>query len=119
MAQLTEKGLKARGLITAEPIQELVARWCLENTDPHKLAGGFNSLLGHVGTLAGLTGLGESFFAKLLSGKKRYVKFDTADKIVCCLYDAYEWVRNPDLNDIYESFDYAALDRSKPCVGGA
>lgn len=111
---LSEKQLTGRGLIPAEPIRNMMARWCIENTDFRALAGPRSVFLSHVGQLIELTGLSEDFIVDLMADRKQAIGFDNADKIVCGLYGALEWHLDPDLEDVYQGFDFSALDRKKP-----
>ena len=108
---LSERALTGRGLIPAEPIRNMMARWCLNNDDHHEPG---DVRLGHLAQVASLTGLSENFIWKLMADKTDAITFDNADKIVCGLYGALEWHLDPDLEDVYQGFDFSALDRKKP-----
>lgn len=104
-------------LIPAAPIRRVVENWYSANVDYAKLDGPGTILLGNKGKVCALTGLAPDFLHELMSGRKKSIGFDVADRIVCCLHPdaAGGWRWEPDLWEIYRDYNLAALDRKSPC----
>jgi DNA-binding Xre family transcriptional regulator len=56
---------------------------------------------------------------KIKNGKKDWIGFDIADKIVTVCTDGLGWRNDPELFAIYQSFDFGWLDAKKPCAVAA
>ena len=56
---------------------------------------------------------------KLRKGKRPWIGFDLADKIVAVCTDGFGWWNDHELRTIYEHFDFEWLDRKRPCVEAA
>ena len=65
--------------------------------------------------LAEATGIDISNLRKIKDGKREWIGFDTADKIVTRV-DELSWGMNEELKAIYQGFDFEWLDRVHPCV---
>lgn len=55
-----------------------------------------------------------SWVHKFLEGRQVVLHFDTADRLMCAMNVAHEWLTNPIFREIYESVDLALLDKRKP-----
>jgi len=56
---------------------------------------------------------------KIKNGKREWIGFDIADKIVAVCTDGFGWRNDPELAAIYQSFNFDWLDRVRPCYGEA
>jgi hypothetical protein len=114
---LTEKASTARGLIPVAPIRRLIEQWSANETDARALLGpkGGNCL-GNTAKVAHLTGLNQELIKSIRQGKREWIEFDAADRIVITLSisGADGWRLDPELRAIYQAFDFTALDERRP-----
>ena len=68
--------------------------------------------------LAEATGIDISNLRKIKDGKREWISFDLADKIITRV-DELSWGINEELTAIYKGFDFEWLDRVHPCVRAA
>ena len=56
---------------------------------------------------------------KIKNGKREWIGFDIADRIVVVCTDGLGWRNDPELYAIYRAFDFSWLDLAKPCAVAA
>lgn len=103
-----------KGMIACQPVSRLLNMWLEEQYDGD---GQIKPKRAEVSALTGLvesTGLYIELFWRVSRGEKEWIKFDQADKIICHTYGPLAWVTEPDLNDLYQSFDFTYLDLRNP-----
>ena len=69
--------------------------------------------------LAEATGIDISNLRKIKDGKREWIGFDIADRIVVVCTDGLGWRNDPELFAIYRAFDFSWLDLAKPCAKAA
>ena len=65
--------------------------------------------------LAQETGTDVESLRKLKNGKRRWIGFDVADKLVTTI-DPWLWRIDPELRVVYQSVDLGHVDRLRPCA---
>ena len=109
-----DKAAKA-GLIAAPPIGRAIERWAAtqwfneieyHGEEAHQYA------LHTSAWLAEKTGIHIDTITKIRSGKKEWVEFDNADRLLCAM--RVPWDSNPELDEIYQTFDFSWLDLQRP-----
>ena len=60
-----------------------------------------------------------SNLSKIKNGRREWIGFDLADKIVCICTDGLGWLNDHELRTIYEGYDLTWLDTKKPTVEAA
>ena len=68
--------------------------------------------------LAEATGIDISNLRKIKDGKREWIGFDTADKIITRV-NGLSWHSDKELEAIYQGFSFEWLDRVHPCVMAA
>lgn len=112
-----DKAMK-QGYVPAAPIARVIDNWARENwwMDEQAMvtsAQGRNQEEGATGRLGNFVGLSQDTITRIRGGKKEWVEFDNADKIVTFI-DPFLWHRDPELSDIYQNFDFSHLDLTRP-----
>ena len=105
------------GVVPAAPFGRVIDQWVsehwwlddrAENLDGERMVSG-----GAVAVLAAATGIHRDTLRKVRAGKKEWLEFDNADRIVTFV-DPWLWRTDPELSDIYQGFDFTYLDLSRP-----
>lgn len=111
----TAKDAANQGRVDAKPIEALVQRWVAqrEHAHPTDMAGPGDYMAPCV-ELAERTGISTDLILRLNRGERAWIEFDNADAIVCATVGPLAWIVEPDLNEIYEAFDFSHLDMNRP-----
>lgn len=96
---MTPESAARKGLVPVGPISRV-----MQGTD--------------LAELADETGIDLERLRKIRNGKKDWLSFDNADKIVTTV-DPLLWIKDPELRRIYQGFDFTWLDRSRPTTVAA
>lgn len=101
------------GFIPAAPVHRIIQEWVTRQAFEPASDGRKGSVqqLGPVKVLQFRTGLKD--LAKQVSGNRRWIHFDVADKIISAI-DVMLWHTDKDLREIYQSFDLERLDKKRP-----
>lgn len=103
------------GLVPAGPIGRAIARWCDENwwMDEDAKAAGRGTTDGCLSRLGSFTGIHPDTLRKVRYGQKEWLGFDNADRVITFI-DPHLWRDDPELAEVYQSFDFAWLDLQQP-----
>ena len=74
--------------------------------------------VGATAIIAVATGIHVDTVRKVRNGKKEWIEFDNADRIVTFI-DPFLWRTDPDLAAIYQGFDFTHLDLARPTSADA
>ena len=91
-----------RGLVPAAPFVQLILNWETETSS--------------IADLAKELGREVEGVRKLRNGKRPWIGFDLADKIVAVCTDGMAWHENPELRELYDGYDLRWLDEHRPTV---
>lgn len=103
------------GRIAAGPVQRIVQEWVAQREYAHP-----NDMAATGGYMAPITELAErtkisvDLILRLNRGERTWIEFDNADAIVCATVGPLAWIVDDDLNELYETFDFAHLDLNRP-----
>lgn len=90
----------SRGCVPGEPFARVIQDWLQK----HELT-----------EFAGLMELDLSAASKLANGKRPWIGFDIADRIICVIGPELR-LKNPEIKRIFREFDLEWLDRVRPCA---
>jgi hypothetical protein len=99
-----QEAMARRGCVPGQPFARIIQEWQeREEESIFSLAQklGFSDVEG---------------IRKVGAGKRMYIGFDLADKIVAVCTDGFAWLNDPELRSIYQGFDLSWLDLKKPCA---
>ena len=91
-----------KGTVPASPIRGVIERWYEKHRDLRELEGPGSILLSNLALVVRETGLSKSFILAVLSGRRKSINFEAADRIVLGLYGPDGWHVEPELAAIYE-----------------
>ena len=115
--QYTAADAAKAGLVPAAPLRRLIDRWAAEHPWLDDWANDIDGErmvdAGSTTIIAEATGIHRDTIGKIRWGKKHWVEFGNADRIVGFI-DPFLWHTDPELADIYQSFDFSHLDLGRP-----
>lgn len=108
-----------QGLFPATPLVRIIKMWQEENAwmdievkDKRKKEDGYG-LEGTLSELGQAVGISKTTLYKMMMLQKNWIEFDNADRLVCFI-DPMLWHTDPELSDLYQSYNFANLDLSRP-----
>jgi hypothetical protein len=110
------------GWIEAQPVIKILKRWCDENTDQvvkKNFRDSSTQQLSPLTQLSHWTGIKHDTLYAYFSRPKKWMEFDTADKIICHTYGPMAWRQDEELERIYQGFDFTSLDEKRPTTRAA
>lgn len=110
--KLSPENAEKYGYVPAAPVGRIIDRWAIPREDPmnnYNNGGDISPLV----TLAAMTGIHKDTLYKTRVGKKDWLEFDNADKIITTI-DPLLWHSDPELSRIYEEFNFSYLDLAHP-----
>ena len=101
-----------QGCVPGFPFARVINEWVTRNMpeEENEIA------VAPMSVLAELMGMDINNLRKIRNGKREWIGFDLADKIVAVCTDGLGWRNDPQLASIYEHFDFGWLDSRKPCA---
>lgn len=115
--QYTALDAVKNGVVPAAPVGRVINDWAARHwwLDEHpydfKKEGMVD--IGSTGVISDATGIHVDTVRKVRYGKKEWIEFDNADRIVTFI-DPFLWHSDPELADIYQNFDFTHLDLGRP-----
>jgi hypothetical protein len=88
------------GRIPGRPVVRVVERWCLEHDST-------------ITAFEEMVGLSDSALNHIARGRSEWIHFDIADRVVTFI-DFMLWHTDPELSQIYQTFDFSSLDFHRP-----
>lgn len=110
------QGLGSRqGCVPGFPFARIITEWVEQNTPEEESELAIAPMV----ILAELMSMDIDNLRKIKNGKRDWIGFDLADKIVAICTDGLGWRNDPELSTIYQHFNFTYLDFKKPCYGEA
>ena len=88
--------------VPAAPVRAVIERWYENHRDLRELEGPGSILLSNLAKVVQETGLSKAIILAVLSGRRKSVSWETADRIVLGLLGPDGWHVEPELSAIYE-----------------
>ncbi len=110
------------GWIEAGPIIRVLKKWIAEQDVPRghqREPKAFDSILGSIAQLAHWTGIKHDTLYGYTAKPHKWMEFDLADKIICHTYGPLMWRSDPELEALYQGFDFTGLDEKVPTTRAA
>ena len=115
--QFTALDAVKNGVVPAAPVGRVINDWAARHWWLDEQADGVKKErmvdIGSTGVVSAATGIHVDTISKVRSGKKEWIQFDNADRIVTFI-DPFLWHSDPELADIYQNFDFTHLDLGRP-----
>lgn len=108
-----------QGCVPASPFVRVIEEWLAKETQEIEDDPFDNLGVSPMVRLAELVRMDIDNLRKIRNGKREWIGFDTADKIVTVCTDGLGWRTDSELAAIYQAFDFTWLDRTKPCAKAA
>jgi len=101
-----------RGLVPGRPFGRVISDWLIKHDKDNDTITSFDQLAAEMK-------MDPSNLRKIRDGKRSWIGFDVADKIVVVCLGAGGWRDDSELSHIYQSTDFTWLDMKKPCAVAA
>ena len=116
--KFTTEDAEVMGYVPAAPISRVMNKW-RERQEFYPTANANAAVelpeVGPIQKLAWRSGVGYDLLYRLMTGRKDWVEFDNADRIVIAI-DPLLWLHDDELCEIYWNFDLSHLDLKRPTV---
>lgn len=111
----TAEDAEKQGRFPAALVAKVIEIWCTQNwhMDYEAMVNDHDDNEGAIKRLSRFSKVSFDIIDKIHRGKKKWVEFDNADKLVTTV-DPLLWHLDPDLSEAYQRFDLVWLDIQRP-----
>lgn len=96
------------GLVSGGPFGRIVNEWLDRQ--------GTDTTIPSLSLLAVELGIDVESLRKLKNGRRPWINFDFADKIVVTCLGPFAWWLDAELQEVYQTVDLRGIDRKRPCT---